>query len=426
MPTLETAEDQSTPQRLRLIPRVALVVFCLISLYISSRQTFFYLSHGPIFADFRIFMTGVDLVKSGHAHELYKFSAQQIAQENLYPETRISGMLPFNHLAFELLFYWPFSYLSYQTAVVVWALVNVGLVVLIGSLLRPYTHSITRVTGVPVALYLLASYPVVYVLGEGQDSLVFLLLLVLSLRSMDAGLTFLAGMLLALGCFKLHLALLVGFFVLMLTRKWKAIAGFAAGGALATGVSLAMVGPGMFSDYFSMLSKQEVMTPWGFFPFFMPNLRGFFRWTLRSYLEPGQILPVVFMASVIVGIVAAWLVARRRVPRDSSLLYSVSILTTILISYHLHMQDLAIVTLPVLVVVDWALRNQNTRSRLSHWWVAGLALSVGSIYLYRLAAEPFPILLFRGCYLAAPVFLFWMVAFSAFCRNRFITSPPAQ
>jgi Glycosyltransferase family 87 len=431
MPTLEMTEDgiaeeTSAPQRLRLITRLAIVAFCLVSLFISARQTFFYLSHGPIFADFRIFMTGVDLMKSGHAHELYHFSAQQIAQENLYPETRASGMLPFNHLAFELLFYWPFSYLSYQNAVLVWALVNLVLVFLIGWLLRPYTQSITRVTGLPVALYLLASYPVVYVLGEGQDSLIFLLLLVLSLRSMDSGFTFLAGMLLALGCFKLHLAFLVGFFALVLARKWKAIAGFAAGGALATAVSLAMVGPTLFSDYFSMLSKQEVMTPWGFFPFFMPNLRGFFRWTLRRYLEPGQILPVVFMASVIVGIVAAWLVVRRRVPRDSSLLYSVSILTTILISYHLHMQDLAIVTLPVLVVVDWALRNQNTSSRLSHWWVAGLALSVGSIYLYRLAAEPFPILLFRGCYLAAPVFLFWMVAFSAFCRNRFTTSQPAQ
>ena len=426
MPTIVIAEERSTPERLRLIPRVALVVFCLISLYISARQTVWYLSHGPVFADFRIFMTGVDMVKSGHAHELYQFSAQQIAQEHLYPETRFSGMLPFNHLAFELLFYWPFSYFSYQTAVVVWALVNVCLVFVIGWLLRPYTQSITRLTGVPVPLYLLASYPVVYVLGEGQDSLVFLLLLVLSLRSMDAGLTFLAGMLLALGCFKPHLALLVGLFALVLTRKWRSIAGFAAGGALATGVSLLMVGPSLFSDYFSMLSKQEVMTPWGFFPFFMPNLRGFCRWTLRSYFDPGQMRPVVFMASVIVGVVAAWLVVRRRVPRESSLLYSVSILTTILISYHLHMQDMAMVMLPVLVVVDWAVRNQVTSSRLSKVWVAALAFSVGGLYLYRIAAEPFPILLFRGCYLAAPVFLFWMVAFSAFCRNRFTTSPAAQ
>jgi hypothetical protein len=70
--------------------------------------------------------------------------------------------------------------------------------------------------------------------------------------------------------------------------------------------------------------------------------------------------------------------------------------------------------------------QQNPSGRLSHWWVAGLALFVGSIYLYRFAAEPFPILLFRGCYLAAPVILFWMVAFSAFRRARFITSPPVK
>ena len=84
---------------------------------------------------------------------------------------------------------------------------------------------------------------------------------------MDAGLAFLAGMLLALGCFKLHLALLIGFFALVLSRKWKAIAGFAAEGALATGVSLAIR---------ARLS--------------------------RSY----------FMASAIVAVVAAWLVVRQR------------------------------------------------------------------------------------------------------------------
>jgi len=65
--------------------------------------------------------------------------------------------------------------------------------------------------------------------------------------------------------------------------------------------------------------------------------------------------------------------------------------------------------------------QQSTSGRLSHWWVAGMALSVGSIYLYRLAAEPFPILLFRGCYRAAPVILFWMVAFSAFCRASLLS-----
>jgi hypothetical protein len=147
---------------------------------------------------------------------------------------------------------------------------------------------------------------------------------------MDADRPFLAGILLAAGCFKLHLALLIGFFVLALCRKWRGLAGFATGGVAAAAVSLALVGPKFFPDYPEMLRTQDVMTPWGFIPWFMPNLHGFFRWTLRYWLDPGQIVPVVFMASVIVGVVAIWLVVRARV-RDFGLLYSVAILTTVLV-----------------------------------------------------------------------------------------------
>jgi hypothetical protein len=166
-----------------------------------------------------------------------------------------------------------------------------------------------------------------------------------------------------------------------------------------------------------MLREQEVMTPWGFFPFFMPNIRGFFRWTLRTWLEPGQILPVIFMASVIVGIFAAWLIVRARV-RDSALLYSVAVLTTVLISYHLHVQDLSMAILPILLIVDWTLRHRITQSKFLKVWTDLLALSLVVLYGYRLAAEPFMILLFRTCYLAVPVFLLWIVGFRVFCEDR--------
>jgi hypothetical protein len=417
MPTPEIAA--APPLKcLPRITRIVLVGFCLISFALSARQTIEYFTLGPIFSDLRIFMTGVSIVRSGHAHELYQFPAQQIAQRQLYPETQLSGLLPFNHLAFELLMYWPLFRLPYAAALVVWAMVNLLVIWLIARLLKPYTASIAQITGIRVILFVLAFYPVIYVLGEGQDSLIFLLLIVLSLRAMDSGRTFLAGFLLALGCFKLHLALLMGFFVFLLGRKWKSVAGFATGGALATGVSLAIVGPSMFADYLTMLRQQEVMTPWGFFPFFMPNIRGFFRWTLRTWLEPGQILPVIFMASVIVGIVAAWLIVRARVPRDSSLLYAVAVLTTVLISYHLHVQDLSMAVLPILVIVDWTIRNRITNHRISSALAATLAISVGALYFYRIAAAPFMILLFRSCYLAVPVFLLWIVGLRIFCEAR--------
>ncbi len=375
-----------------------------------------YFSHGPAVTDLRIFMTGIDLVASGHGDQLYHFDAQAKAQFQLYPETRTSGLLPFNHPAYELLLYWPVSGLSYQMALLVWALANVGLVFLIAWLLGPYTRAVTQVTGIPLALYLLAFYPVMYVLGEGQDSLIFMLLLVLSLRSMDSGRTFLAGFLLALAGFKFHLVLAIAFFVLFLRGKWRGLAGFAIGGAVVGAISLALVGPAMIHDYPAMLRNQQVMTPWGFIPWFMPNLRGFLQWALVRWFDEGQILPVVFMTSAIVGVIATFLMLRSRVKpaamndeSDESMVYAVAILTTILISYHLHMQDLTMALVPMVVLADRALREWHER-RSTGAWTAALTLTIAALYFYRIAAEPFPILLMRGCLLAVPVFALWVIA----------------
>lgn len=417
MPTA-TIEASATTKRLRPIPRLAVAGLCLISLAVSVSQSTTYISHGPSYSDFRIFMTGIAIVKSGNAHDLYNFETQRIEQIKLYPATRMQGLLPFNHLAFELLIYWPFSYFHYQTAILLWAAINVAVVFLIGWLLKPYTRTISERTGIPIALYLVAFYPVIYVLGEGQDSLIFLLLLVLSLRAMDSKIPFLAGMLLALGCFKLHLALLMGFFVLFAGRKWKGVMGFVVGGAVAGIVSLLMVGPHLFPDYLNMMRMQEMVTPWGFIPWFMPNLRGFFRWTLRAYLDPGQMLPVVFMTSAIVAVIAAWFVIRRQVRGGAGLLYSVAILTTVLISYHLHMQDLSMAVLPMLVVVDRAWQNPIAQSNRLRGWLICLAISVCGLYYYRLVAEVFPTLLYHSCFAAVPVFFFWVAALQVFSKSQ--------
>ena len=405
--------------RLRLIPRWGLIVFCLISIGVSGRQMLWYFSHGPVVTDLRIFLTGVDMMASGQGRQLYQFDAQEKAQIRLYPETRTSGLLPFNHLAYELLFYWPVSGLSYRMAMLVWALVNAALVFLIAWLLTPYSRALTHATGTPLALYLFAFYPVMYVLGEGQDSLIFLLLLVLSLRSMDNGRTFLAGFLIALACFKFHLALAIVFFVLFLRGKWRGLAAFVTGGTLVGGISLALVGPAIIHDYPAMLRRQDVMTPWGFIPWFMPNLRGFLQWALAPWLDLGAILPVVLITSAVVGVVATLFVLRNRAKNDEAMAYAVAILTTILISYHLHMQDLTMALLPVVVLADRAAREWCERGaaseepggvRASTAWTVVLAITIAALYLYRIAAEALPILVVRGCLLAVPIFVLWIVA----------------
>jgi Glycosyltransferase family 87 len=418
MTTSEGSGTNAGVGRLGAVPRLGILVLCLISFGLSARQTVWYFAHNPVYSDFRIFLTGIAIVKSGHAHELYRFPVQQAMQQQLFPSTRLTGILPFNHLAFELLLYWPLFGLPYQVGMAVWALINLIVVLCIAWLLGPYTKAISELTGIPIAVYLLAFYPIIYVLGEAQDSLIFLLLIVASLRSMDRGRTFVAGVLLALGGFKLHLALLMAFFVLFLPRKWRGVAGFATGSIVTVGISFLIVGPNLFVDYITMLRKQETMTPWGFNTFFMPNLRGLSRWLFTRWLDPGQLVPVVFMASVIVTVIATWIVVRAKTPRNSALLYSVAVLTTILISYHLHVQDLSMAILPMLLIVDWAVRHPITTSRYLPVWTTALSLSIAGLYLYRIAAEPFLILLFRSCCLALPILLLWVVGFRAFCESR--------
>ncbi len=410
--------------RLHPISKWALIVFCLISIGVSGRQALWHFSHGPMFADLRIFMTGIDMVRSGQRHELYRFEAQQRAQVRLYPETRTNGLLPFNHLAFELVFYWPVSGLSYRMAFLAWALANLCVVLLIAWLIAPIVPALSQATGIPLALYLLAFYPVIFVCAQGQDSLIFLLLLVLSMRSMNSGRTFLAGFLLALACFKVHLVLAIAFFVLCLPWKWRGLAGFVSGGVVAGGISWAIVGSAIVHDYPAMLRNQDAMTPWGFIPWYMPNLRGILQWGLAPWLDIGTILFLIFMSSAVVGVVATWLVLRGRTKQDESLIYSVAILTTILISYHLHIQDLAMAALPMLVLAERALRewperetavHELERAQPSTLWTAALAVTIGALYLYRIAGEAFPILAVRGCLLAAPVFALWVIALRFWC-----------
>jgi hypothetical protein len=405
--------------RLRPVPRWGLVVFCVICIGVSGRQMLWYMSHGPVVTDLRIFMTGVEMVASGEGRQLYHFDAQEKAQLRLYPETRASGLLPFNHLAYELLLYWPLSRLSYRTALLVWALVNTGLLFLIARLLAPYSRTLQQATETPLVFLLLAFYPAMYVLGEGQDSIVFMLLLVLSLQSMDNERPFLAGFLLALGCFKFHLALAIAFFVFVLRGKWRGLAGFASGGALVGGISLALVGRVIVHDYPALLRGQEEMTPWGFVPWFMPNLRGLLQWALAPWLDAGTIRPVVFMISAVVVGVTTWLVFRIRNKNDESMVYAVAILTTILVSYHLHMQDLTLALLPMLILVERVLRESHERgvgakklagTQASAVWSAVLGVTILAFYLYRIAAELFPVLTVRGCLLAVPLFVLWVVA----------------
>lgn len=408
MSVQRTAMSSAAIFRLSLPARLMLAAILLASFVAGFHQTIYYWTHGPVVSDLRIFRTGVEMVRSGQGHHLYSFESQEETQVRLFPEVKRAGLLPFNHLAFELLFYWPISGLSYRAALMTWACFNLVLIFAIARLLKPHTKAICAATGIPVAAYLLAFYPVLYVLGEGQDSLLFIFLVLLSWRCSEKRLAFLGGLVLALALFKFHLAAAIAFFVFLLRRRWRSLGGFAVGGGLVVGISRLLAGPNFWRDYISMLRNQETMTPWGFVPWFMPNLRGLLQWFLSRWLDIGTILPIILLASLVIGLLTAWILLCSRLQDEEGLIYSAAILATVLVSYHLHMQDLSLALLPIFFLLDRTLQG-----RLPRLASISLLVAIVGLYLYRLAAVIAPILLVRGCLLALPLLLMWQASVSA-------------
>jgi len=213
-----------------------------------------------------------------------------------------------------------------------------------------------------------------YVLGEGQDSIIFLFLDVLSWHCGEKGLWFFSGVVLALALFKFHLALGIAFFVFLVRQRWRAVGGFAAGALLILGISRMIAGPGFPANYVSMLRNQETMTPWGFAPWLMPNLRGLLQWSLARWLDIGSILPIILLASVATFALTLWVLLRPRSHEQPTVFYSAVVSATVLVSYHLHMQDLSLGLFPMLLLLDHGLRRELPRLATASVVVAASAL----------------------------------------------------
>ena len=395
----------------KILLRIVLLICLISSFTVSARQVLQDWSAGPVATDFRIFMTGIELERSGQGSRLYSFDAQQAAQTALYPETRYAGLLPFNHVAYELLFYFPFAKFSYHAGLIAWAILNIGIVFLIAWLMRPQLEALRVATAVPAFVWIVGFYPVIYVLAEGQDSLIFLLFLVLSFHFGQKHQMFLSGFALSLGCFKFHIALMIAFFVLLLPAKWRAVFGFAIGAALVGIISFAMVGRDFLRSYLRMLRSQETMTPWGFNPHLMPNLRGLLHSALFVRTDAGTVFVATLLSSLVIGLVTSWVILHHK--RGLGALYALAVLTTILLSYHLHVQDLSMAVFPMLLLLDFEL--QNGLSSLSGILIG---LCVALLYIYRLIAAFFVPLLFNASVMAVPVFLLWAVSLFLFLQAQ--------
>jgi len=154
---------------------------------------------------------------------------------------------------------------------------------------------------------------------------------------------------LALGLYKPQLVLpLAGVF--LVARRWKSLAMFAVTGAILIIISLVMVG---WQGAFDLLSILRSMGRYSFVvrPALMPNLRGFMHVLLQG--DDLDWLTGAMTVAISVGIYALCLYLCRRefdvLDPGFDLKFSLILVTTVLISYHLYAQDLFLLALSLIL-----------------------------------------------------------------------------
>ena len=349
-------EKQSSVHPILITILVLIVLFNLKLFSITQNQ----ILEG--YGDFASFYASGLIVRAGRGSELYNYDTQREVQRPLFPgvETR-EDALPWVHPAFETLIYVPLTFLSYSKAIATWILINVFILVLLSAWLPSYLPSRKMLARILLLLSILASFPVLVTLIQGQDCILLLLLYALAFICLKKDRPALAGCILAFGLFKFQLVLPFAA-IFLLQRQWKFISGFAVASIVPIVGSVVIAGSSGTMEYLRFLLRfsQSPLDQFEIDPSKMPNIRGI----LYSVTGGSLSNKYLFIATIIGSIVLiAWAI---KATRSSTLevRFAIAMLVSLSASYYLFVYDLTLAVLPLFLVISQRSSTMDRRSRL--------------------------------------------------------------
>lgn len=309
----------------------------------------------PYRTDFVPYFSAGHLIISGRSTGVY--SLQQIGhfeQRLVAPLRVVDGVMPFLYPPYAAVALAPLALLPYATAFWVWFGIN--LVALCSCLVALTWY--TGWTGVRrAALWtcVLAFFPIVLSLVQGQISILVLALLTVCFIAIRTGHEGAAGVCLALALIKPPLIAPV-VLVLVVKRQWGTIAAFTLSAACLLAVPALLPGSPSLSNYLGLSRQAAGWT----------SQIGGFQARLGHGL-PSQIALLVpgpagtWLAVLAVALVLAGLVFLAARSPEIDLPFAAGVLTGILVSPHLLLHDLVVGILPTVLLLRASLRADLTR-----------------------------------------------------------------
>jgi hypothetical protein len=351
---------------------VALALSLLVGYF---AQRFPWTQRGTDFADFYI---AARMMHDGRGAEIYNALAQD---EYLKKYAGRVGTY-FIHPPFETLIYLPFAFFPIYVAYALWCGANAAMLGATAALVSEYI--LPRWNWRVLLPCSLLFVPLLLNFMQGQDSLLLLFLLTLSLVATEQKRDVAAGCVLACGLFKFHLVLPAALLTAGISRR-------IVGGLIAVAGGLAVLSarisawnwPVAYARFLRQLSSLPLA---GVHSGQMANLRG-----LAGFMLPGS--PAMGLCLTVLGslIVIYFALPPRRnagIANDCGrLVFANAILAAMLIGYHLSPHDLTLLLLPMALVLHHLLSQTGIprRSRIWLFSILGvLALPPAHLWLLHL------------------------------------------
>ena len=291
--------------------------------------------------DFRAFYAAGYMARNGKAAQIYDYESEEAIQNSLIEE---KGIAPYIHPPYEALLFLPFSFLKFRTASVAFMIFNLALLAAAVFLLQ--RHGAEPMSWRVLALLSAAFAPFSVTILFGQDVIVMLFFLVVSLTLLREGRDLAAGMTTGMCLFRFQIALPI-LLLFLLWKRWRFAAGFALSAICVLALSLAMVGPIGFARYAQALISASLVNPvtlpgYGQVkPSLMPNLRGLVTVFMGSHLSARGTYVMIFALSTLL----IWWIARQNPRKEHALLVAIPV--SLMVAYHSYVYDLSILAVPL-------------------------------------------------------------------------------
>jgi hypothetical protein len=338
--------------------------------------------------DFPVFYSNATMVREGRAAGLYDFTEENSFVRRVSDVTRP----PNNHLPYELLLFVPLTYVSFDTAYILWTVLSLGMLVGTAILLRSFYDGRS---GFPIVLLtILGFFPVWYCLLQGQDSILLLFLFALSFWFWRRGNDDMAGFVIALGLFRPQIA--VPFvLIVLLAGKWKFIRGFVPGAIIAVLLSVWVVGLNGMADYVHILlsqgtqrSARVLSDQWTVRPGLMATWRGFL-WVCLPEWIPTNVRSLLLLVGTFTGL--AYAARKMYNPKDLdafNVAFATSVATILLVSFHSFLNDFSLMILPLLIYAPVVAHPRSVGKKKAYWMVTlGFLFFLTPLYLLLLSQD---------------------------------------